>query len=490
MKNGKVAGHDGIPAEALKADVNTSVEMLYSLFEEIWEKEEIPAEWKEGYLIKIPKKGDLSRCDNYRGITLLSVPGKVLNRLILERMKGTVDQSLREQQAGFRQDRSCTDQIATLRIIVEQSIEWNSSLYINFVDYEKAFDSVDRETLWKVLRHYGVPKKLVNMIKNSYEGMSCRVIHEGQLTKNFEVMKGVRQGCLLSPFLFILVIDWVMKTATKEKRNGIQWTMLTQLDDLDFADDLALLSHSHRQMQDKTTELALISAQVGLKINKRKTKILRTNATCETPIMLEGETLEEVKDFRYLGSIVDTHGGTEADVKKRISKARVAFHLLRNVWKSKVIGETTKIRLFNTNVKSVLLYGAESWRINKTTLIRIQTFVNHCLRRILQKYWMDRVSNKDLWDRTHQVQIEIEILKRRWGWLGHTLRKPITNITRQALMWNPQGKRKRGRPKNTWRRDLEADIKQTGNGWQQLEWIAQDRRRWRNVVDGLCSSRN
>ena len=243
--------------------------------------------------------------------------------------------------------------------------------------------------------------------------------------------------------------------------------MLTQLDDLGFADDLALLSHSHRQMQDKTTELALISERVGLKINKRKTKILRTNATCETPIMLEGETLEEVKDFRYLGSIVDTHGGTEADVKKRISKARVAFNLLRNVWKSKVIGE-----------------------LNKTTLIRIQTFVNHCLRRILRIHWMDRVSNKVLWDRTHLAQIEIEILKRRWGWLGHTLRKPRTNITRQVLTWNPQGKRKRGRPKNTWRRDLEADIKQTGNGWQQLERIAQDRRGWRNVVDGLCSRRS
>ena len=85
----------------------------------------------------------------------MSVPGKILNRIILERMKGTMDQTLREQQACFRQDRSCHDQIATLQIIVEQSIEWNSSLYINFVDYEKAFDSVDRETLWKVLRHYG-----------------------------------------------------------------------------------------------------------------------------------------------------------------------------------------------------------------------------------------------------------------------------------------------------------------------------------------------
>ena len=133
----------------------------------------MPAEWKEGYLIKIAK----SRCDNFRGITLLSVPGKVLNKIFLERMNGEVDKTLREEHAGFRQDRSCTDQIATLRIIVEQSIEWNSSLYVNFVDYEKAFDSLDRETLWNILRHYGAAMKLVNMIKNSYEGMSCRQSH-------------------------------------------------------------------------------------------------------------------------------------------------------------------------------------------------------------------------------------------------------------------------------------------------------------------------
>ena len=122
-------------------------------------------------------------------------------------MKGEVDKTLRGDQAGFRQGRSCTDQISTLRIIVEQSIEWN----------EKAFDSLDREILWKRLRHYGVPMKLVNMIKNSYEGMSCRVIHDGQLTKNFEIRTGVRQGCSLSPFLFILAIYWIMTQKLKEK---------------------------------------------------------------------------------------------------------------------------------------------------------------------------------------------------------------------------------------------------------------------------------
>ncbi|XP_032397549.1 uncharacterized protein LOC116705458 [Etheostoma spectabile] len=143
MKNGKAARPDDIPAEALKADLDASVEMLYPLFERIWEEEDVPADWKEGYLIKIPKKGDLSDCNNYRGITLLSVPGKVFNRVLLERMKETVDSQLRDEQTGFRQNRSCTDQIATLRIIVEQSLEWKSSLYINFIDHLPQKNSPD-----------------------------------------------------------------------------------------------------------------------------------------------------------------------------------------------------------------------------------------------------------------------------------------------------------------------------------------------------------
>ncbi|XP_043921714.1 cyclic nucleotide-gated cation channel beta-3 [Protopterus annectens] len=160
MKNGKVAGPDNILAEALKADLNTSVEMLYPLFERIWAEETVPSEWKESHLIKLPKKRDLSKCDNYRGINLLSVPGKVFNHILLERIKDITDKKLREEQAGFRKNRSCTDQIATLRIIVEQSVEWSSPLHINFVDFEKAFDSVDRETLWSLLKHYGIPTKI------------------------------------------------------------------------------------------------------------------------------------------------------------------------------------------------------------------------------------------------------------------------------------------------------------------------------------------
>ncbi|VDP78038.1 unnamed protein product [Schistosoma mattheei] len=167
-------------------------------------------------------------------------------------MKDSADAQLRDQQVGFRKGRSCTDRIATLRIIVEQSVEWNSSLNINFIDYEKAFDSVNRRTLWKILRHYVIPEKIVKMIRNSYDRLQCKVVHRGQLTDAFQ-------------------------TSTSEGKHGIQWTAQNQLDDSDFADDLALLSHTHEQMQIKTASVAAVSASVGFNIHKGKTKVLKYN---------------------------------------------------------------------------------------------------------------------------------------------------------------------------------------------------------------------
>ncbi|CAM4456566.1 unnamed protein product [Leuciscus chuanchicus] len=258
--------------------------------------------------------------------------------------------------------------------------------YVNnlFIDYEKAFDSVDRRTLWKLLRHYGVPIKITDIIQNSYDGLSCRVIHDTQATDNFQVWTDVRQGCLLFPFLFLLTIDWVMRTSTAWRRNGIQWTLWKQLADLDFADDLALLSHTQQQMQEKTNTVAENSLRIGLNIHKGKTKVLKVNPADTAPIKLEDEVLEEAEIFTYLSSVVDKQGGTDADVRVRIGKARTAFQQLKKVWDSSALTIHTKIKLFNTIVKPILLYGAETWRTTASTMKRIQTLINTCLKRILR----------------------------------------------------------------------------------------------------------
>ncbi|VDP23884.1 unnamed protein product [Schistosoma margrebowiei] len=174
-----------------------------------------------------------------------------------------------------------------------------------------------------------------------------------------------------------------MKTSTSDGKDGIPWTTQNQLDDLDFADDLALLSSTHEQMQMKTASVAAVSASVGPSIHKGKTKVLKFKAENNNPITLDGETLENVESFTYLGSIIDEQGGSDADVKARIGKARTASLQLKNIWNSKQLSTNIKVRIFNINVKAVLLYGAETWRTTTTTIKKVQVFINSCLRKIL-----------------------------------------------------------------------------------------------------------
>ncbi|VDP51244.1 unnamed protein product [Schistosoma margrebowiei] len=147
-----------------------------------------------------------------------------------------------------------------------------------------------------------------------------------------------------------------MKTSTSEGKHGIQWTAQNQLDDLDFADDLACLSRTHEPMQMKTASVAAVSASVDHGIHKWKTKFPNFKAENNKPITLDGETLKNVKSFTYLGSIIDEQGGSDADVKARIGKARTAFIQLKNIRNSKQLSTNIKVRIFNTNVKAVPLY--------------------------------------------------------------------------------------------------------------------------------------
>ena len=169
------------------------------------------------------------------GITLLSITCKIFSRIILKRISAATNTILRQEQTGFRRGKSCIDHIFTLRQILEQSTEWNSTIYIAF---EKAFDSLHRESLWRILRHYGIPQKMVNVIKILYTDVQCQVACNSHMSDSFSVKSGVKQGCILSPFLFTLAIDWLMIEITKNGNRGIRWTLTSILEELDYADDI------------------------------------------------------------------------------------------------------------------------------------------------------------------------------------------------------------------------------------------------------------
>ena len=391
MKSGKAPGADGVTAEMLKADVDVTAPILTEIFKQIWEEGQIPEVWKTGLIFKLPKKGDLGDCNNWRGITLLSLTSKVFSRIVLSRLTAVLEKDLRSQQAGFHPGRFCSDHIFTLRQILEQSKEWNTLLYINFIDLEKAF-SIHRESLWKILRHYGVRAKLVRVIAMLYSDFKSQVICDSELTEAFNVSTGVKQGCILSPFLFILAMDWIMKNSTDGEGRGIKWTMTvtasTTLGDLDFADDIALLSHRHQDMQEKTDAMATTGGNLGLKVSTKKTKGMRMNARVQENIKLNGDEIEEVDDFTYLGSKMSNTGDGEVEIWARLAKASQAFASLRSIWKARNICLKTKLRIFKSIVISTLLYGSESWKVTKT--------ISNLPKQMPQIYWPNTITNEEL----------------------------------------------------------------------------------------------
>jgi hypothetical protein len=194
-----------------------------------------------------------------------------------------------------------------------------------------------------------------------------------------------------------------------------------------------------------------------------------------------------VEEFCYLGSLITSKDSAKADIEHRINKANATFFQLRNIWKSSVISTKTKLNIFKSNVLSVLLYSCETWLITRDLDDKLQSFTNRCLRYILRVWWPNVISNKDLYKRCTIKPIPLIIKERKWQWIGHTLRKEPDEICRQALDWNPQGSRKPGRPKNTWRRSLAPDIKASGKTWNEIKTLANDREAWKNFVKARCS---
>ena len=170
-----------------------------------------------------------------------------------------------------------------------------------------------------------------------------------------------------------------------------------------------------------------------------------------------------------------------------MTKANGAFSMLKTIWKSDRYSEKTKIRIYNSNVKSVLLYGSETWRDNVQDMKKLDAFHNRCLRRICKIFWPEVISNQDLHKRTNSKPLSLEIKKKRFTWLGHVIRMNKDRIPRKCLTWNPGGVRGRGRPKGTLRRTIESDLENANLSMEDVEFTALNRREWKNLVVALCS---
>jgi hypothetical protein len=427
MKKGKAPGPSGLSSDLLKAAGDIGVNEMVKICQGIQEREIMPEEWGDSLTIPIYKgKGDALLCGKYRGVRLLEHGMKVWEKVLEDRLKKII--KINECQFGFQQGKSTTDAIFILRQVQERYLEKKKMLYHVFVDLEKAFDRVPRETISWALRRQGVPESLVNQVMALYVGTRSRVKTMAGTSEEFDIGVGVHQGSALSPLLFITV----MEEATREGRRDGLWELL-------YADDLVLSAETKEEAIEQFNNWKRKTEKKGLKINMEKTKVMvsgkkakdqiRTgkypcsvcnrgvgvnsilcerckrwchrkcsglrnvneageNYHCPTCVRGEveeeeereglevnGGVLEEVDSFCYLGDMLGCEQGAERAVRTRISSAW-------NKWReiaSLLVNQRIPLAVRGC-IRPVLLYRVETWMLTK----QMEELLEKCDDRMLR----------------------------------------------------------------------------------------------------------
>ena len=268
MKCKEASGGDGIPAEVYKHGGTALVRHLHRLFLKIWKNEEVPQELKDASIVTIFKKESRTECGNYRGISLLSVAGKILAKVLLNRLQPLSETIIPETQCGFRPGRGTTDMIFPARQVQEKCREQGRDLCLAFIDLTKAFDSVNREALWACLARLGYTPKFVNITRQLHEGMKGCVLYEGEQSGSCIINTGVKQGCVIAPTLFSIFLAACISLAAVDQAKGVgiiyrtdgelfnmrrlkakTKVKATSIVDLQYADECAIAAHTEVDLQ-------------------------------------------------------------------------------------------------------------------------------------------------------------------------------------------------------------------------------------------------
>ena len=512
VKNGKAAGSSGILPEMLKVGQMSHefLCMLLALVKAVWREKRVPQDWRDAILVPVPKKGNLHCCDNWRGIALLDVVGKLVGRVIQNRLQQFAERVLPESQCGFRRGRSCTDMLFVVRQLAEKAIEHNSEQYLVFVDLRKAYDSVPRTALWIALQKLGVPSDLITLIGSFHQDMKARLRIDGNLLEEIEVANGLRQGCTMAPTLFnlyacVVAERWLDRVKTIEgvgtlvinKQDGQLFRRSTRnasktlLYKGEFADDVVLFACSRKAACAAIEAYIEVASSLGLTVSFPKTKFMVIGAAVsvndQQPLAVGGDFIEWVDLFPYLGSVIVDKGSLDVEVDRRIASASRAFGALRqSVFDDCHLSIKTKRCVYQACVLSTLLYGSECWTPLRRHLRRLDSFHQRCVKAVL------KITTKQQWEqhitsvmvRQHwgdEETIATKLRRRRLEWLGHVARMADHRLPRICLFgWLAQVRPFHG-PKRRWRDLVKSDLHSLGISDGCWCTLANDRRQWQEL---------
>ena len=405
----------------------------------------------------------------------MPIASKIYNKLILNRIVPFLDPLLRKNQNGFRKGRGTLSQILSIRRILEEMRKLDKEVILCFVDFKKAFDSINREKMFEILKLYGIPDKIILAIRALYTSTKAKVVSPDGDTEMFDIHAGVLQGDTLAPFLFILVLDYVLRISVDSLNNkGIQLTAqqskrnpATFLTDLDFADDLALVSETIQFAENLLHSLETAASQVGLFCNEGKTEFLCTSDSVRTLKSLNSVNIKRANDFKYLGSHIND---SEQDFNIRKSLAWKACNKLNKIWKSN-LDNKIKVQTFKTLIEPILLYGSETWTMTRAMEKSIDGCYTNLLKKVQNLNWADHPTLNQIYN--NLPRISRILTSRRLQFAGHCFRAKEEIISR-LLFWSPTGL-VRSR-KLTF---LDTLKRETGLEIEEIKTVMQDRVLWR-----------
>lgn len=371
LKSGKAAGPDSLSAEFIMNPSGALLDYIHLIFNNIFDTSRYPGQFRESIIFPLFKKGNTNDVNNYRGISLLNVLSKVFARIINNRLKDWAEDMniIPLSQAGFRAGFSTIDHIFTLQSLVQKFITKKCGrFYVLFVDFSKAFDTVQRHKLLYVLSNYGLQGKLFNIIKSMYCDVRCSVRIRSNITEYFSCHTGVRQGCILSPLLFIIFISQLdnFLNNCKDVKGVELLTNDANANILLYADDLCLLSESVIDLQRKINYLSAFCKKWGLKINMDKTRaivyrrggILRNSEK----FFYNGERIKTATYYNYLGLLFSSRLVWSKCMDTLASRSQVIIAKVRQICKRyRNIDTRTLFIIFDSKIKPMLLYGSEIW---------------------------------------------------------------------------------------------------------------------------------
>ena len=366
LKPGKAMGVDNLQNEMISSLVETHPEVILKLFNSILTSSEVIPEWVIGLIVPIYKKGNKSEPENYRGITLMSCLGKFFLSIINNRlMQYTIDKHiLHKSQLGFVPGNRTSDaHIIINNLIQKYCYKKNSKIFSCFVDFSKAFDTIPRDILLKKLLSHNINGKVFNIIRNIYINDTARIKIENRCTEPFQINKGVRQGCVLSPLLFnIFLSDLAQKLDLTEGKVNLD---NIQIASLIWADDIVLLAESEDGLQKMLNVLDLYCHENKLEINTGKTNCMIFNKggrLIRRNFYINGVVLDNVRSYKYLGFLLTPSGEVKSGLYDLRDRALKAFMKLKNKLGTAFNKDIlTTLKLIDALIKPILLFNSDFW---------------------------------------------------------------------------------------------------------------------------------